>query len=216
MGLDNSLKIREFLSFGENDFYFVQLIKRRKDNPDMSKDVKIIKSYYINSFDDYNNLIPKIIETCDRENCRAYIRLNKRNYNKLALKLIAETAQLASNSNDLRSLPNLFDSVAGQFSSDPDKKWIVDVDWKDLEKMNDYIFKNGDTIDLIYGASETAKILSTLQMLQIGARKEPMMELIRTKNGFHVVTRPFNLHIFAKQYPNIQVHKDNMTLIYSP
>ena len=120
MGLDNSLKIREFLSFGENDFYFVQLIKRRKDNPDMSKDVKIIKSYYINSFDDYNNLIPKIIETCDRENCRAYIRLNKRNYNKLALKLIAETAQLASNSNDLRSLPNLFDSVAGQFSSDPD------------------------------------------------------------------------------------------------
>ena len=82
--------------------------------------------------------------------------------------------------------------------------------------MNDYIFKNGDTIDLIYGASETAKILSTLQMLQIGARKEPMMELIRTKNGFHVVTRPFNLHIFAKQYPNIQVHKDNMTLIYCP
>lgn len=69
MGLDNSLIIREFLSFGENDFYFVQLIKRRKDNPDMTKDVKIIKSYYINSFDDYNNLIPKIIETCDRENC---------------------------------------------------------------------------------------------------------------------------------------------------
>jgi hypothetical protein len=215
MGLNNSLKIREFLSFGENDFYFVQLIKRRKDNPEMLKDVKVIRSYYINSFDDYDKLIPKIIETCDNENCRAYIRLNKRNYAKLALKLISETAQLASNSNDLRSLPNLFDSVAGQFSSDPDKKWIVDVDWKDLENINEFII-DGDIFNIVNGIPEIVHLFSTLNDLQVGANKDPLLELIKTKNGFHVVTRPFNLHLFSKTFPNLQVHKDNMSIIYCP
>jgi len=215
MGLNNSLKIREFLSFGENDFYFVQLIKRRKDNPEMLKDVKVIRSYYINSFDDYDKLIPKIIETCDNENCRAYIRLNKRNYDKLALKLISETAQLASNSNDLRSLPNLFDSVAGQFSSDPDKKWIVDVDWKDLENINEFII-DGDIFNIVNGIPEIVHLFSTLKDLQVGANKDPLLELIKTKNGFHVVTRPFNLHLFSKTFPNLQVHKDNMSIIYCP
>lgn len=215
MGLDNSLVIRGFLSFDVNDFYFVQLIKRRKDNPDMSKDVKVIKSYYINSFDDYDKLIPKIIETCDRENCRAYIRLNKRNYSKLALKMISEVAQLVSNNNDLKGIPNIFDSVAGQFSSDPDKKWIVDVDWKDLENMNEFI-SDGGFINLLYGSSETAMLISTLQALQVYSNKEPRIDVIQTKNGFHIVTRPFNLQLFSKTHPKIQVHKDNMTLIYCP
>jgi hypothetical protein len=212
MGLNNSDKIKQFLSFGDNDFYFVQLIKRRKDNPEMTKDVKVIKSYYINSFDDYDKLLPRIIETCDQENCRAYIRLNKRNYNKLGLKLIAEIAQLVSNGGELKSLPNTFDSVAGQYSSDPDKKWIVDVDWVDLPEMGQYIFDG----KMIVGHSETAKLMSLLQGLQLGANKEPLMELIQTKNGFHVVTRPFNVHLFSKEFPNIQVHKDNMTIIYCP
>lgn len=213
MALNNVDKIRSLLSFIKpGDFYFVQLIKRRKDNPDMSKDVKVIKSYYLNSLNDYDKLVPKMIETCDRENCRAYIRLNIRNYNKLGLKLIAEVAQMVSNGDDLKSLPNVFDSVAGQYTSDPDKKWIVDIDWVDLPEMHKYILDG----KMIVGHSETAKLMSLLQGLQLGARKEPLLELIQTKNGFHVVTRPFNLNLFSKEFPNIQVHKDNMTIIYCP
>jgi hypothetical protein len=213
MVLNNVDKIRSLLSFiNPGDFYFVQLIKRRKDNPDMSKDVKVIKSYYLNSLDDYDKLVPKMIETCDRENCRAYIRLNIRNYNKLGLKLIAEVAQMVSNGNDLKSLPNVFDSIAGQYSSEPDKKWIIDVDWVDLPEMNQYILDG----KMIVGHSTTAKLISLLQGLQLEAGKVPMCELIQTKNGFHVITRPFNLQIFTKEFPKLQVHKDNMTIIYCP
>ena len=73
-----------------------------------------------------------------------------------------------------------------------------------------------DAKDVSDITGDNAEALTQKAKAQIEARKEPMMELIRTKNGFHVVTRPFNLHIFAKQYPNIQVHKDNMALIYCP
>jgi hypothetical protein len=213
MPLNNVDKIKTFLSFNNpGDFYFVQLIKRRKDNPEMSKDVKVIKSHYLNSLDDYDKLIPKIIETCDRENCRAYIRLNVRNYNKLGLKLISEVAQMVSNGNDLKSLPNVFDSVAGQYSSDLDKKWIVDIDWVDLP-VNQKFYLDGT---VVMGKSEMSKFITTLQGLQLDAGKVPLIEFIRTKNGFHVITRPFNLQIFSNQYPKFKVQKDNMTLIYIP
>lgn len=212
MGLNNVDKIRSLLSFNNTgDFYFVQIIKRRKDNPDMSKDVKVIKSFYLNSLVDYDKVVPKMIEICEKEKSRAYIRLNIRNYNKLGLKLIAEVAQMVSNGNDLKLLPNVFDSVAGQYTSDHDKKWVVDVDWVDLPEMKSYILDG----KMIVGESATAKLLSLLQNLQIDARKEPLLELIQTKNGFHVITRPFNLQLFSNVFPNIQVHKDGLTLIAS-
>lgn len=206
MSVVNFHHIKEFLSFTEkNDFYFIQLIKRRKDNPDMKKDVKVIRSFYVNSIEEYDELISKIVDICEVENCRAYIRLNKRNYGKLALKLISEIAQNVSNGNDLRTLPNLFDSVAGQYSSDDDKKWIVDIDWKDL-----------DTIMYEGNPANVSDILNVVRELQVMADKEPMVKVIQTKNGVHVVTKPFNPHLFAKKFPTIQVHKDNMTLLYCP
>ena len=212
MALNNSSKIKEFLSFGDNDFYFLQLLKRKKDNPEMTKDVKVIKSYYINSLDEYDMLLPRIIEVCDKENCRAYIRLNKRNYNKLGLKLIAEIAQLVSNGGDLKGLPNAFDSVAGKYSSDLEKKWIVDVDWVDLPETQKFIIDG----KMIVGHSNTAKLMSLLQQLQLETGKEPLMDVIQTKNGFHIVTRPFNLQSFSIVFPNIEVKKDAMTLVYIP
>ena len=38
--------------------------------------------------------------------------------------------------------------------------------------------------------------------------------LIPTKSGFHLITTPFDMSTFAKQYPNIDVHKNNPTLLY--
>ena len=38
--------------------------------------------------------------------------------------------------------------------------------------------------------------------------------LIPTKNGFHLITTPFDMSTFAKRYPNIDVHKNNPTLLY--
>lgn len=47
--VDNFEKIRNLLKFENeiDDFYFIQIIQRRKENPGMRKDSKYIKSYLI-------------------------------------------------------------------------------------------------------------------------------------------------------------------------
>ena len=37
---------------------------------------------------------------------------------------------------------------------------------------------------------------------------------IPTKSGWHIITTPFNLQQFKEKYPNIDVHKNNPTLLY--
>ena len=37
---------------------------------------------------------------------------------------------------------------------------------------------------------------------------------IPTKSGYHLITTPFNLQQFKEEYPDIDVHKNNPTLLY--
>jgi len=194
--VNNTEQIRTMLSFVDrDDFYFLQIIKRRKDNPDMEKGQIIIHNFYIDSIEDYDKKIPKIIDLCNTENARAYIRVNKRNYNDLGKHMLKRIVDIVFTEN-CRSLRNAFDSVAGEFHSDPDKKWIVDVDIENNEYKNELI---------LY-----------LKELQYNAGREPLLTLVSTKNGEHVITRPFNLQVFKVGYPEIDVHRDGPTLLYCP
>ena len=40
------------------------------------------------------------------------------------------------------------------------------------------------------------------------------LKWIPTKNGHHLITTPFNLQQFKEKYPDIDVHKNNPTLLY--
>ena len=37
---------------------------------------------------------------------------------------------------------------------------------------------------------------------------------IPTKSGWHIITTPFNLQQFKEKYPDIDVHKNNPTILY--
>lgn len=199
--IDNSLLIRTMLSFEKDDFYFVQVLKRRKDNPDMEKDMIVIDNFYISSFEAYDRTVLQIIKLCDYENARAYFRLNKRNYKALAPHMVKRTVELAFG-NDCHALKNVFDSVAGEYHSDPDKKWIVDVDWSDhIPKENLIRFE---------------ELERDLTLWQKEAKRIPLLFKLPTKNGIHIITRPFNLQIFKSVHPNIDVHKDNPSILYIP
>lgn len=184
------------LSFDDkDDFYFVQIFKRRKDNPELGKDQIVIDNFYIDSMEDFDRKLPYIINSCDAENARAYLRINKRNYQKLAPHFLQRVVGIVFTEN-CKALRNSFDSVAGEFHSDPDKKWIVDVD------------------DDKYASFTT--LCQTLSDLQKEANRTPLLDYIPTKNGYHIITRPFNLQKFKQEYPTIDVHKDNPTLLYCP
>ena len=43
-----------------------------------------------------------------------------------------------------------------------------------------------------------------------------MIAYIPTKNGYHIITKPFNLKQFKDKYSDIDVHKNNPTILYIP
>jgi hypothetical protein len=194
--INNSHIIRPMLSFEDkDDFYFLQILKRRKDNPAMEKDMVVIDNFYIDSFESYDRKLPDVMALCILENARAYFRLNKRNYAKLGPHMLKRVVDIVFTEN-CKALRSAFDSVAGEFHSDPDKTWVVDVD-------NDK--------DVVFG-----DLCSTLVQLQRETHREPMMIQLPTKNGLHIITRPFNLQKFKEEFPRIDTHKDNPTLLYCP
>lgn len=84
--IDNFNKVAKLLQFdSSDDFYFVQIIKRFKDNPNDDKHVGnyhggawYLKGYRVHSADELYALKPEIIDICEKNNARAYITVNSR------------------------------------------------------------------------------------------------------------------------------------------
>lgn len=83
--IDNFALIQGYMQFAPDLFYWVQIIKRRKENPEMSTGCRIVDNFYVESLDDFTRYTPKIQETCHANNARAYIYLNRRSYTKVTL-----------------------------------------------------------------------------------------------------------------------------------
>lgn len=197
--------IRELISFDDEfDFYFLQILKRRKDNPGLKRDMVVIANYHIESIDQYDSLMPHIKNMCDAENARAYFRLNKRNYKHLSYHMLKHVVALIS-SNMFKALKGSFDSISGRYHNDKRKTWVVDLD-------DDILYSPGHPTKT--GEYLLCDIEHAIERLQSETKNEPMMIKIPTKNGEHLITRPFNLKALKHQFPNISVHKDNPTLLY--
>lgn len=200
--MNNFDLIRKLLSFpDENAFYFLQVLKRRKDNPGLEKDMIHIADYYIYSLDQFDSIKQRIIDQCDAENARAYFRLNRRDAKKVGMQVLKRTVDYIMSEN-YRAIKNAFASCAGEFHSDPNKTWIVDID--------------NVSIDTFNHSEEYKSVRQLVYDLQIETGKEPIMNFIPTRGGIHIITRPFNLNKFKKQFPDIDVHKDNPTILYCP
>lgn len=85
--IDNFDRAEKYLDFKEpeDDFYFVQIAKRYKDNPHDNKREGnyrngswYLKSYKITSPQQLQQLKPEIISICDKNNARAYMCINSR------------------------------------------------------------------------------------------------------------------------------------------
>lgn len=193
MPINNFDRIRPLLNFDDKDlFYFCSVFKRRKDNPDMKGDNKCIRNFYINSINEYELIGEKMIGLCHEHNARAYIRLNRRSYKECALFTMAEIARLIS----LKTykIDTVYESICGRYHVEKDNRtWIIDADDISIE----HIQAIEHTVKTLMPHPDLAKFIR-----------------IPTKNGLHIICKPFHYETFMNKAMGVDVHKDNPTLLF--
>lgn len=193
--VNNFTRIKSLLTFeSTDDFYHLQIIKRKKEHPELGSNNIVIKTYYIQSIDYLELKKDEIISLCDLHDARAYINLNVRSFEKTTYQLMKKVTDLIV-SKDFKSARKAYESVCGASGATRDKKWIIDIDEPEV---------------------------SPLMLAHINHECMPVSEsgdskiyaIIPTKNGYHIITKPFDVREFSKQYPDIEIHKNNPTILY--
>jgi len=193
--INNFEQIKSLLRFEEDYFYFIQIIQRKKEIPELGSNNRVIRSYMISSLEKLEKNEAEIIQMCKMFNARAYIHLNRRKWNKIALECLRHNAELIANGQH-DGIKSSLETVVGRHNCEPkgEKTWIIDID----EKLPQYIMQIEEFINSI--EPEGLKIKS----------------IIPTKNGYHLITKPFNTQTFKIKYPELDIHKDNPTILYIP
>lgn len=194
--MNNLEQIKSLLKFeNKNEFYFVQVIQRSKENTSLGKNNNLVKAYYVYSLEYLDKKFPEMCKLAEVFNTRVYIHLNRRNAYNIALELMEDLAHNIRG-NHLQILSKSYSSVCGKHHSEKDKTWIVDVD-DDKNNINYQV-----------------EIMNFIDALQPEGSK--IIDRIQTKNGYHLITRPFNSEKFNEKYPNIDIHKNNPTILFIP
>lgn len=198
MSIDNFQLVADLLDFSEpNTFYFIQLLKRRKENPDMKTNVRTVDNFYLYGPDDLDRVKDRIVETCQINNARAYINVNRLDLERVALLTSKKIIDLMIQGN-FKAVKNAYASVCGSHSSQKEKRWTVDIDTKDEQLIN-----------------QVCTLIRQLQQ-EITKSNYKILTVLPTKNGVHLITNPFNLKKFKDRFPDVEVHKSSPTVLFIP
>lgn len=210
--VDNFEEIIPHLHFdNEDDFYFLQILKRKKENPEVKSNAETIATYYVTSKEHLQKLEGEIKNLCDYHNARAYLNLNRRSFEQMAFHTLKKITDQILNK-DYRSCRKAYNSVAGSLNKESgnNKKWVIDID-------------SAPGIDLLNYGLEIDTILKQCEPVTDDSK---ILFGLPTKNGIHIITCPFNVKQFedlCRGYvalgripavPDIQ--KNNPTILYMP
>ena len=188
--------IKPLLNFtDEGDFYMLYILKRKKDQPKDERDnhqsSRTIKTYCIDSLDYLESKYEEIIQLSELFKARAYIHIQKQNHRDVALDMMMLLAERIKNGQHNQN--NLFESVVGKVKR-MENRWIVDIDDKDEKEL--------------------AKTIAILDETRPEGNK--VEAVIPTKSGYHLITKRFDVDMFRKSYPQVDIQKKNPTLLYFP
>ena len=196
--VDNFKQISKLLTFNSDDeFYFVQIIQRKKDNKGIkgsNNKNRLMKAYYIRSVEQLMDLKPEMIHFAEFFNARVGINLNKRSFEKTAFNTLLKIANQMHN-RDFMSVRSAYNTACGIHNAVDDKLWILDID----------SLKGSDKI-------------RTIKAVQYSDPKGTgkLIADIPSKNGYHLISSPFNVQQFAEVCPDVEIHKNNPTNLYIP
>lgn len=209
--IDNFENVRQIMNFANpgDTLYFVELIKRKKDNPDMLDSRQFIKQFYFKDENEFNNAEQSIKNLCQQLNARAYIYLNARSkamvdkYTKIYSDRFAKNRKMARH---FGNNPMAF--AAGRSFDSPDRPLcFVDIDSDDFNDI-----------------SMAMKIIQN-------AGIKPLFAYRSMNNGLHIILpnkddakkldfTPINgnlngLSQFYKNNAKVSVEIDKPTLLYA-
>lgn len=188
--VNNFSLIRSHLIFDDPDlFYLILISKRRKENPDLLTNHLDISQYLIYSQHQFDSKIDEIRSVCLKHNARAYIYLNRRSSKKLAFAMMKRIAdRIETGEFSLVAVDYL--KLCKEIHGEPNRTWVVDID--------------------LPSAPAIEKSIEELQ-LEIGNKSLNIK--VPTLNGYHIISKPFNLSKFHNIW-KIDVQKYGPTLLY--
>ncbi len=180
----------------QGDFFFVQVMQRNKEKNNASSSGYVIKDYHFFDKETFLSKKEEITTLCKAFNARAYFWINPRNCKEVQYEIIREALEAIE-----LGTHKLFKCVSralGRKRCNKYKsKWILDFDTKDWSLINKYL-------DLVRKCRPNVN---------------KILYYVPTVNGIHVITLGFDLEQFKQELAiakldNIDIHKDNPTILY--
>ena len=213
--VDNFELIKPLLNFNKHgDFYFLQLLLRKKDGLDVpngsDNQRRLVRDYHVTDVKQLDKWRDEIIRLCNETGARAYIRLNKRNWKTISMAYAQETLEKARKGEQFGNTYDEINSVIGRYPEGHkgEKTWLVDID------------------DFGPESERTAAVKDIIARCRpVGEEGEPskVVAVIPTRSGTHLIARAFNLQQFNELKKKeltgeseVAVLKDNPTILYAP
>lgn len=179
----------------QGDFFFVQVIQRNKECNVNSKG-NTIKDYHFFDKETFLSKKEEITTLCKAFNARAYFWVNPRNCKEIQYEIIKEALE-ALELGTHKLFKCVSKAIGRKRNNKYKSKWILDFDTKDWSIINKYL-------EIVFKCRPDGIKVNTF---------------IKTVNGIHVISDPFDLEQFKQkvamsQLDNIDIHKDNPTVLY--
>lgn len=204
--VDNFDLVSKIIQFNSSDdFYYVEIIKRKKDNPtDAFRYRQFIKYYVITSVQQLQSLKQEIMQLCQNNNARAYILLNPRSASQVAAYtsiLKKRFAQRGKGYGKYRG--HEFEFAAGQHKENWESRPISFID---IDSTDTRIFAKVKDILNMYGIQPTAEYKTPNGGLHIIVpdKKAKYIDFSSFDNGKHL-----------GKYATVHFNMDSPTLLYS-
>ena len=201
MIVDNFEVFKKIINpLNDDEFYFVQILIRGKDGHteqgvNGSNKNRLIKFYTIKSAEHLEKVEEEIKAICNAINGRAYIHPTKRSFKAVSKECLKATVEMFLSENNM-GLKGAYSTACGKSYITSDKKFVIDLDDENAsqEKIK----------EIVYYITNQCEPLS----------HNKLCYCVNTAHGIHLITTPFNTARFYQKFPDIDIHKNNPTLLY--
>tara|TARA_R110000744_G_scaffold56820_1_gene119738 strand:+ start:6319 stop:6897 length:579 start_codon:yes stop_codon:yes gene_type:complete len=189
--IDNFKIIQDFWSSQESSqnsdqFLFGQIMVRKKDGTgNVKSNNKIIKDLVFQSPEDFDTKKDEMISLCKAVGGRIYVNPNPRSFHAIAIE-VAKTCLDHIQQGTEHCVRSAFATACGKIKP-LGSAWVIDLDDLNTEYHVQGLIERHTKVSL----------------------------RVPTVNGCHLITYGFDLRELRAEYPEVDIHKNNPTLLYT-